>query len=44
MKQTLKTLGKAVAIVVVVFAFANFVMDAWDNTMTDAEVIHYLNE
>lgn len=42
MKQILKTLGKTVAIVVVVFAFASFAMDAWDNTMTDAEIIQYL--
>ena len=44
MKQILKTLGKTVAIVAGTFALVNFVMDAWDNTMTDTEIIQYLNE
>ena len=44
MKKTLKTLGLAVAVVAGIFAFTSFALDAWDNTMTDAEVIQYLNE
>jgi hypothetical protein len=44
MKKTLKTLGLAVAVVAGIFAFTGFALDAWDNTMTDAEVIQYLND
>lgn len=44
MKKFITTILKAAVIVAMIFGFTAVAFDAWDNTMTDDEILYYLNE
>lgn len=44
MKKFITTILKAVVIVAMIFGFTAVAFDAWDNTMTDDEILYYLND
>ena len=42
--KILKKLLLVIVAVVVTLVFMNLVLDAWDNTMTDEEIVYYLEQ
>lgn len=44
MKNIIKTIAKSALLVAISFGFALAVVNAWDETMTDDEILYYLNE
>lgn len=44
MKNIIKTIAKSVLLVAISFGFALATFNAWDETMTDDEVLYYLND
>ena len=44
MKNIIKTIAKSVLLVAISFGFALAAVNAWDETMTDDEVLYYLNQ
>lgn len=42
MKNIITTILKAAVIVAMIFGFTAIAFDAWDNTMTDDEILYYL--
>lgn len=44
MKNIIKTIAKSVLLVAISFGFALAAVNAWDETMTDDEVLYYLND
>lgn len=42
--KILKKLALAVLVVLVTILFTQLFLDAWDNTMTDAEIVYYLEK
>lgn len=44
MKNIIKTIAKSALLVTISFGFALAAVNAWDETMTDDEILHYLNE
>lgn len=44
MKNIIKTIAKSALLVVISFGFALAAVNAWDETMTDDEILYYLNE
>lgn len=44
MKKFITTILEAVVIVAMIFGFTAVAFDAWDNTMTDDEILYYLND
>lgn len=44
MKNIIKTIAKSALLVAISFGFALAAVNAWDETMTDDEILHYLNE
>lgn len=44
MKNIIKTIAKSTLLVAISFGFALAAVNAWDETMTDDEILHYLNE
>lgn len=44
MKKFITTILEAAVIVAMIFGFTAVAFDAWDNTMTDDEILYYLNE
>lgn len=44
MKNIIKTIAKSVLLVAISFGFALAMFNAWDETMTDDEVLDYLNQ
>ena len=42
--KILKKLALTVVMVFVVILFTQLFLDAWDNTMTDAEIVYYLEK
>lgn len=44
MKNIIKTIAKSVLLVAISFGFALAAVNAWDETMTDDEILYYLND
>ena len=44
MKNIIKTIAKSILLVAISFGFALAAVNAWDETMTDDEVLYYLNQ
>lgn len=44
MKNIIKTIAKSVLLVAISFGFALAAVNAWDETMTDDEVLYYLSQ
>ena len=44
MKKFITTILEAAVIVAMIFGLTAVVFDAWDNTMTDDEILYYLND
>lgn len=44
MKNIIKTIAKSALLVAISFGFTLAVVNAWDETMTDDEILYYLNE
>lgn len=44
MKKFIKSILLVVVTVIVTFLFTNLFLDAWDNTMTDEEIVYYLEK
>lgn len=44
MKNIIKTIAKSALLVAISFGFALAAVNAWDETMTDDEILYYLNE
>lgn len=44
MKKFITTILEAAVIVAMIFGFTAVAFDAWDNTMTDDEILYYLND
>lgn len=44
MKNIIKTIAKSALLVAISFGFALAAVNAWDETMTDDEILYYLNK
>lgn len=44
MKKFIKSTLFFVGIILAMFLFTNLFIDAWDNTMTDEEIVYYLEK
>lgn len=44
MKNIIKTIAKSALLVAISFGFALAMFNAWDETMTDDEILYYLND
>lgn len=44
MKKIIKSALLVVGATLVTFLFTNLFLDAWDNTMTDEEIVYYLEK
>jgi hypothetical protein len=44
MKKFIKSTLLVVVTVIVTFLFTNLLLDAWDNTMSDEEIVYYLEK
>lgn len=44
MKNIIKTIAKSTLLVAISFGFALAAVNAWDETMTDDEILYYLND
>ena len=44
MKKFIKSILLVVGATLVTFLFMNLFIDAWDNTMTDKEIVYYLEQ
>ena len=44
MKKFIKSTLFFIGIILATFLFTNLLFDAWDNTMTDEEIVYYLEQ